>query len=64
MTPIKKGIWFFSAVGSMMMVMMATYAVRGSTPTVLAPDGSNHENKNFNSFPIDSSEREFDDWLS
>jgi hypothetical protein len=66
MTPIKKGIWFvFTAVGAMtMMVTMTTYVVLGATPTVLASDRKNHENKNFNSFPIDSSEREFDDWLS
>jgi len=63
---MKKGIWFvFTAVDAMaMMVTMATYVVLGATPTDLASDGKNHENKNFNSFPIDSSEREFDDWLS
>ena len=56
---------FFTAVGAMtMMVAMTTYVVLGAAPTVLASYGKNHENKHFNSFPIDSSEREFDDWLS
>ncbi len=63
MTPKKKGIWFaFTAVVAMtMMVTVTKYTVRGSKPYVLAFGGKDHENKNFNSFPIDSSEREFDD---
>jgi hypothetical protein len=66
MTPKKKGIWFaFTPVVAMtMMVTVTTCIVSGSTPHVLASGGKDHENKNFNSFPIDSSEREFDDWLS
>ena len=63
---MKKGIWFaFSAVAAMTMIYtVAQYIVSGSTPCVLAFGGKDHENRNFNSFPIDNSAREFDDWLS
>ena len=63
---MKKGIWFvFSAVAEMTMIYTtAMHIVSGSTPRVLAFGGKNHENTNFNSFPINNSAREFDDWLS
>ncbi len=66
MISMKKGIWFaFTAVVAMTMIYSVTkYIVRGSKRHVLAVNERNHENKNFNSFPIDSSEREFYDWLS
>ena len=63
---MKKGIWFTLAV---VVAMTTGYAVtkiiiRGSKPHVLAFGAKDHENKNFNSFPIDIPEGEFDDWLS
>jgi hypothetical protein len=66
MISMKRGIWFaLAAVAGMTLMYAATkYIVRGSGPHVIAFGGKNHEDKNFNSFPIDSSTREFDDWLS
>jgi len=63
---MKKGIWFaFSAVvAATMIYTVAQHIVGGSTPRVLASGGIDHENKNFNSFPINNSAREFYDWLS
>ena len=61
--PMKKGIWFvFTACVAMTMVSaIRAYIARGLKPRVLALDSHNHENKNFNPFPIEISERDFDD---
>ena len=63
---MNKGIWFaFTAVVAMTMMYAVTkVVVRGSRPRVPAFDAMDHENEHFNSFPVDSSEQEFDDWLS
>lgn len=63
---MKKGIWFaLAAVVAMTMAYAVTKVIiRGSKPHVLAFGAKDHLNKNFNSFPIEIPEREFDDWLS
>ena len=63
---MKKGIWFaFTAVVAMTMMYAVTkHIVRGSRPHLSAFDAKDHDNKHFNSFPVDGSEREFDDWFS
>jgi hypothetical protein len=66
MTPKTNRIWFaYTAVVAMTMMNIATmYIVSDSAPHVVAFGGRNRENKDFNSFPIDSSEWEFNDRLS
>ena len=67
MISMKKGIWFaFTAVVAMTMMYTGDKATLSAAPRRVCshPTERNHENKNFNSFPIDNSEREFDDWLS
>ena len=63
---MKKGIWLaLTAIVAMTTAYAITKMfVRGSKPHVLAFGAKDHLNKNFNSFPIDFPEREFDDWLS
>lgn len=63
---MKKGIWFaLTAVLAMTMMFAVTkHIVRGSKPRMSAFDAKNDEKEHFNSFPVDNSEREFDDWLS
>lgn len=62
----RRGIWLaLTVVVAMTMAYAVTkIIVRGSKPHVLAFGAKDHLNKNFNSFPIDIPEREFDDWLS
>ncbi len=61
----RRGIWFaLTAVAVMTMAYAVTKVIiRGSKPHVLAFGAKDHLNKNFNSFPIEIPEREFDDWL-
>lgn len=47
-----------------MMFAVTKHIVRGSKPRMSAFDAKNDEKEHFNSFPVDNSEREFDDWLS
>ena len=63
---MKKGIWFLlsAAVAMTFAFAVTRIVVRGSRPHVLAFGAKDHESKNFNSFPIDIPETEFDDWLS
>jgi hypothetical protein len=62
----RRGLWFvLTAVVAMTMAYAVTKVfIRGSKPHVLAFGAKDHLNKNFNSFPIEIPEREFDDWLS
>ena len=59
MLSIKKGIWFaLTAVAVMtMMIAVRTFIVRGPGSCVIAFGGRDHENKNFNSFPIGAPEK-------
>jgi hypothetical protein len=63
---MKKGIWIaLTTVVAMTVAFTVTrVVVRSSRPHVLAFGAKDHRNKNFNSFPIDIPETEFDDWLS
>jgi len=63
---MKKGIWIALTTVIAMTVAFAVtrVVVRSSRPHVLAFGAKDHWNKNFNSFPIDIPETEFDDWLS
>ena len=60
---MKKAMVFvlFAALGAAAITVMA---LRWSKPHVLAFGSKEHYNKNFNLFPIDFPEREFDDWFS
>lgn len=61
---MNKGRWFALTAVVAMIQDLTTCSDRGSTPRVLAMDAKNHETKNFNSFPIEISERDVDDCLS
>ncbi len=63
---MKKGIWLACTTVAAMMTMYAVtkHIVRGPQIRDLASSAKDHKEKNFNSFPIDTSERDFVDWLS
>ncbi len=63
---MKKGTWVaIVAVAALTVAYAVTKViVRGSKPRVIAFGSKDHENRNFNSFPIDIPEEEFDNWLS
>ena len=62
----RKGLWFVftAAVALITACAITKIAAWSLKPHVLVFGAKDHENKNFNSFPIDIPEREFDDWLS
>jgi len=63
---MKKGIWIALAATVALTVAYAVtrVVVRNTKPHILAFGAKDHGNRNFNSFPIDIPETEFDDWLS
>ncbi len=64
--PMKKSVWYLVAtVVGLTAAFAATKALlRLMRPRVLAFGVKDHANRNFDSFPIDIPEKEFEDWLS
>ncbi len=63
---MKKSLWYVAAtVAGLTAPFAVTKAlVRLMRPHVLAYGIKDHANRNFDSFPIDIPEKEFEDWLS
>lgn len=62
----RRGVWLALIVAAAVTMAYAVTKIiaRGTKPHVIAFGAKDHLNKNFNSFPIDIPEKEFDDWLS